>query len=80
MRLSGLKERLTGNIDIWWIVGDGGVLLLLPSLLKKHKVWSGCHIRLFVLADRAGDDVEKMQQELDTCRGLIWTHETTAGT
>lgn len=60
------EERLTGNIDIWWIVGDGGVLLLLPSLLKKHKVWSGCHIRLFVLADRAGDDVDQMQQELDT--------------
>ena len=60
------EERLTGNVDIWWIVGDGGVLLLLPSLLKKHKVWSGCHIRLFVLADRAGDDVDQMQQELDT--------------
>ncbi|CAK8998845.1 unnamed protein product [Durusdinium trenchii] len=60
------EERLTGNIDIWWIVGDGGVLLLLPSLLKKHRVWSGCHIRLFVLADRAGDDVDQMQHELDT--------------
>jgi hypothetical protein len=22
------KERLTGNIDIWWIVGDGGALVL----------------------------------------------------
>ncbi|CAJ1371617.1 unnamed protein product [Effrenium voratum] len=60
------EERLAGNIDIWWIVGDGGVLLLLPSLLKKHRVWSGCHIRLFVLADRAGDDVDQMQHELDT--------------
>eukprot|EP00438_Fugacium_kawagutii_P023708 Skav228035 [mRNA] locus=scaffold1188:33972:47781:+ [translate_table: standard] len=43
--LSFIFERVTGNIDIWWIVGDGGVLelsnvevlLLLPSLLKKHK-------------------------------------------
>ncbi|CAE7477296.1 Slc12a4 [Symbiodinium natans] len=57
--------RITGTIDIWWIVGDGGVLLLLPCLLKKHRVWSGCRIRLFVLADRAGDDVDLMQRELD---------------
>ena len=30
------------------------VLLLLPCLLKKHRVWSSCRIRLFVLADRPG--------------------------
>ncbi|CAE7550458.1 SLC12A5 [Symbiodinium pilosum] len=58
-------DRKNGTIDIWWIVGDGGVLLLLPCLLKKHRVWSGCRIRLFVLADRAGDDVDLMQRELD---------------
>lgn len=26
-------------IDIWWIVYDGGLLLLLPFLLSKHAVW-----------------------------------------
>jgi potassium/chloride transporter 4/5/6 len=26
-------------IDIWWIVYDGGLLLLLPYLLSKHSVW-----------------------------------------
>ncbi|KAL3801791.1 hypothetical protein HJC23_001187 [Cyclotella cryptica] len=27
-------------IDIWWIVYDGGLLLLLPFLLSKHTVWA----------------------------------------
>ena len=26
-------------IDVWWIVYDGGLLLLLPYLLSKHSVW-----------------------------------------
>lgn len=30
-----------GTIDIWWIVHDGGLLLLLPFLLSKHAVWVG---------------------------------------
>jgi len=33
-----LQER--GTIDIWWIVHDGGLLLLLPYLLSKHSVWT----------------------------------------
>jgi hypothetical protein len=34
-----IPER--GTIDIWWIVHDGGLLLLLPFLLSKHAVWLG---------------------------------------
>ena len=34
-----LPER--GTIDIWWVVHDGGLLLLLPFLLSKHEVWAG---------------------------------------
>jgi len=33
-----LPER--GTIDIWWMVHDGGLLLLLPFLLSKHQVWT----------------------------------------
>lgn len=32
-----------GNIDVWWIVHDGGMLMLLPFLLKQHKVVMGGH-------------------------------------
>lgn len=41
-------ERFTdGNIDVWWIVHDGGMLMLLPFLLKQHKVRR--HINRYVL-------------------------------
>lgn len=34
-------ERFTeGHIDVWWIVHDGGMLMLLPFLLRQHKVSS----------------------------------------
>lgn len=33
------QERLSeGTIDVWWIVHDGGLLMLLPFLLRQHKV------------------------------------------
>jgi potassium/chloride transporter 4/5/6 len=56
--------RLGGFIDIWWIVGEGGILLLLPFLLKKHQTWRDCRTRLWVLADKVGDDPEKVKSEL----------------
>ena len=28
-------EKQYGTIDIWWIVHDGGMMLLLPFLLRK---------------------------------------------
>lgn len=32
-------DRLAeGTIDVWWIVHDGGLLMLLPFLLRQHKV------------------------------------------
>lgn len=35
----GNAERFSeGNIDVWWVVHDGGMLMLLPFLLRHHKV------------------------------------------
>lgn len=35
----GNQERFSeGHIDVWWIVHDGGMLMLLPFLLRHHKV------------------------------------------
>ncbi|KAJ3594177.1 hypothetical protein NHX12_006508 [Muraenolepis orangiensis] len=45
-------ERFTeGHIDVWWIVHDGGMLMLLPFLLKQHKVWRKCKMRIFTHPD-----------------------------
>lgn len=40
----GNPERFSeGSIDVWWIVHDGGMLMLLPFLLRHHKVGArGC--------------------------------------
>lgn len=35
---SNADPFVEGNIDVWWIVHDGGMLMLLPFLLKQHKV------------------------------------------
>lgn len=38
----GNPERFSeGSIDVWWIVHDGGMLMLLPFLLRHHKVRAG---------------------------------------
>lgn len=35
------QDRLgEGTIDVWWVVHDGGMLMLLPFLLRQHKVGS----------------------------------------
>jgi len=44
------SEKLRGTIDIWWIVHDGGLLMLLPFLLKQHKTWKNCQLRIFTVA------------------------------
>ena len=43
-------DKLKGTIDIWWIVHDGGLLMLLPFLLKQHKTWKNCKLRIFTVA------------------------------
>jgi solute carrier family 12 (potassium/chloride transporter), member 4/6 len=40
-----------GTIDIWWVVHDGGLLVLLAHLLKAHKVWKQCRLRIFTAVD-----------------------------
>lgn len=59
-----LDERLSGSIDIWWIVGDGGIMLLLPFLLQKHRVWRDCRTRLFVLTEPTASDVAQLEAGL----------------
>ena len=40
----------TGTIDLWWIIHDGGLLLLIVFLLKKNKIWQKCKLRLFTVS------------------------------
>lgn len=36
-------------IDIWWVVQDGGLLLLLPWLLQRSKTFGNCRLRVFAV-------------------------------
>jgi solute carrier family 12 (potassium/chloride transporter), member 4/6 len=58
------KAIQQGTIDIWWIIHDGGLLFLIAFLLKRHKIWSHCRIRLFTVAQLEDNSVE-MKKDLE---------------
>ncbi|KAM6918662.1 solute carrier family 12 member 7 isoform 2-T2 [Xenentodon cancila] len=58
------QERLKeGTIDVWWIVHDGGLLMLLPFLLVQHKVWRKCKMRIFTVAQMDDNSIQ-MKKDL----------------
>uniref|UniRef100_A0A673I238 Solute carrier family 12 member 6-like n=1 Tax=Sinocyclocheilus rhinocerous TaxID=307959 RepID=A0A673I238_9TELE len=54
-----------GFIDVWWIVHDGGMLMLLPFLLRQHKVWRKCSMRIFTVAQMEDNSIQ-MKKDLAT--------------
>ncbi|XP_061569742.1 solute carrier family 12 member 7 isoform X3 [Cololabis saira] len=58
------RDRLgEGTIDVWWVVHDGGMLMLLPFLLRQHKVWRKCKMRIFTVA-QLDDNSIQMKKDL----------------
>ncbi|XP_019724919.1 solute carrier family 12 member 7-like isoform X1 [Hippocampus comes] len=63
-RFPGNQERLKeGTIDVWWIVHDGGLLMLLPFLISQHKVWRKCKMRIFTVAQMDDNSIQ-MKKDL----------------
>lgn len=58
-------EKVSGHIDVWWIVHDGGLLMLLPFLLKQHKTWKNCKLRIFTVAQMEDNSIQ-MKKDLAT--------------
>ncbi|RZF44655.1 hypothetical protein LSTR_LSTR000607 [Laodelphax striatellus] len=58
-------QKMSGNIDIWWIVHDGGLLMLLPFLLKQHRTWKNCRLRIFTVAQMEDNSIQ-MKKDLKT--------------
>ncbi|XP_038109515.1 solute carrier family 12 member 4 isoform X4 [Culex quinquefasciatus] len=52
------SDKISGNIDIWWIVHDGGLLMLLPFLLKQHRSWKNCKMRIFTVAQMEDNSIQ----------------------
>ncbi|GIY83783.1 solute carrier family 12 member 6 [Caerostris extrusa] len=57
------NDKVSGNIDVWWIVHDGGLLMLLPFLLKQHKTWKNCKLRIFTVAQLEDNSIQ-MKKDL----------------
>jgi hypothetical protein len=53
------RPVITGTIDVWWLWDDGGLTLLLPHLLRLHKHWAKCKIRVMAvnMSKNVGDEM-----------------------
>eukprot|EP01064_Diplonema_japonicum_P032867 TRINITY_DN6300_c0_g1_i1.p1 TRINITY_DN6300_c0_g1~~TRINITY_DN6300_c0_g1_i1.p1 ORF type:complete len:989 (+),score=223.84 TRINITY_DN6300_c0_g1_i1:64-3030(+) len=56
------RAVLTNTIDVWWIVHDGGLLILLPHLLRLHKAWRGCRLRIFSVINEYTENNESTEE------------------
>ncbi|XP_033125361.1 solute carrier family 12 member 4-like isoform X1 [Anneissia japonica] len=54
-----------GSIDVWWIVHDGGMLMLLPFLLRQHKTWRNCTMKIYTVAQMEDNSIQ-MKKDLKT--------------
>lgn len=53
--------RESRTIDIWWIIDNGDVLLLIAGIIRQSKEWKKAKIRLFVVLDER-DDAKKVEK------------------
>ncbi|XP_014228975.1 solute carrier family 12 member 4 isoform X3 [Trichogramma pretiosum] len=56
-------EKVIGEIHVWWIVHDGGLLMLLPFLLKQHRTWKNCKMKIFTVAQLEDNSIQ-MKKDL----------------
>uniref|UniRef100_A0A5K4F357 Solute carrier family 12 member 6 n=2 Tax=Schistosoma mansoni TaxID=6183 RepID=A0A5K4F357_SCHMA len=56
-------NQMIGNVDVWCIVHDGGLLLLTSYLLMRNRVWRKCHLRIFVVATEE-DDIVNLKKDM----------------
>uniref|UniRef100_T2M3T2 Solute carrier family 12 member 6 n=1 Tax=Hydra vulgaris TaxID=6087 RepID=T2M3T2_HYDVU len=69
------STREKGYIDIWWIVHDGGLMLLITFLLVHHKVWKKCSVRLFTIAQISDNSLQIKKDLVDLLYNLRLTAE-----
>lgn len=66
------RIALGQTIDIWWLVEDGGVIVLIPYLLSQHQFWNGqgkgkrSRMRLMIIVHEGTPQSEK-----DTMRSQL---------
>eukprot|EP00488_Nonionellina_sp_1-RS-2012_P003984 TRINITY_DN886_c0_g1_i1.p1 TRINITY_DN886_c0_g1~~TRINITY_DN886_c0_g1_i1.p1 ORF type:complete len:177 (-),score=40.89 TRINITY_DN886_c0_g1_i1:335-865(-) len=60
----------TYTIDVWWMIDDGGLCMLIPYIMKLHKFWSKCELRMLMVADEnsVATDISTMKALIDNFR------------
>ena len=49
LRGKDMSAKSQRTIDVWWIVHDGGLMLLLSVLLRRHRLWRFSRLRVFTV-------------------------------
>jgi hypothetical protein len=44
------EHEFTGRIDVWWLIDDGGLTLLLPYVMTLGRAWRGAKVTAKELA------------------------------
>ena len=57
------NEKKRGWMDVWWIIKDGGLLVLIGHLLRRHPVWARTKLRLFLVAEQHDQDADKVVKD-----------------
>eukprot|EP00897_Mesotaenium_endlicherianum_P007569 jgi/Mesen1/6840/ME000351S05963 len=58
----GEYQKQFGTIDLYWIVRDGGIMLLLSQLLRAKQSFENCKIQVFCIAE---EDTEADELKTD---------------
>ena len=48
-----------GTIDVWWMIHDGGLMILITWLLQQHKIWRNCKFRVFTVMEEITEEQAK---------------------
>ncbi|KAJ7565451.1 hypothetical protein O6H91_02G061600 [Diphasiastrum complanatum] len=59
----GEFQRQYGTIDLYWIVRDGGLMLLLSQLLRAKDSFESCKIQVFCIAEE-GTEAEELKTDV----------------
>lgn len=43
------QDKPKGRIDIYWLVDDGGLTLLIPTLMRQTKYYKNCSLRVLII-------------------------------
>ena len=53
-------------IDVWWMIDDGGLCMLVPYIMKLHKFWQRCKLRMLMVSEE-----DSVAADVGTMRSLI---------